>query len=421
MRHPRRPNILLITPDTLRADALGAWGHRPSVTPALDALAAESDVWLDAYSTFNVTNPSFASLMTGLYGKDHGVYDLHTPLPESHRTLAEVLRDAGYRTHAIVSAQHLGPHNSGLDQGFDAVAVAQGNSAAELAVDEAMDWLQRQDDATPSFLWLHLFDPHTPHTPQLPYALGYRAAAPRGLAPRGGWVPFRTPGPRAFRAEGVGGDRDLYAGEVAYLDRQIDRLLGFLDSRGALRDTLVVVVADHGENLEDHGIAYRHSGLWNTTTHVPLMIRWPGAHRQGRRLHGLVQQIDLFPTLIAVAGAPVPRQDGEDLRRLTGPGHSGRPAAFSEHSDRQGAAVRTRHFRYYRSAGNPIVDDGVYFYALDNDPQELANRAGKGDPAEARLAALLDRWLATGNTRERPTPRKLTEEEAAQLRALGYL
>ncbi|HBL27169.1 MAG TPA: hypothetical protein DD490_10075, partial [Acidobacteria bacterium] len=116
-----RPNIVLIGMDTLRADHLGAWGREPSLTPALDQLAAESDVWLDAFSAFNVTNPSFASILTGLYGKNHGVYDLQTPLPAAHTTLAELLQGAGYETLAILSAHHLGDHNSGLGQGFQEV------------------------------------------------------------------------------------------------------------------------------------------------------------------------------------------------------------------------------------------------------------------------------------------------------------
>ncbi|MEL7060519.1 MAG: sulfatase-like hydrolase/transferase, partial [Acidobacteriota bacterium] len=116
---PERPNVLLLSIDTLRADHLGAWGADPSETPALDGLAAESDVWTQAFSTFNVTNPSFASISTGLYGKNHGVYDLRTPLPEAHETLAERFQGAGWRTGAVVSVRHLEASQSGLGQGFE--------------------------------------------------------------------------------------------------------------------------------------------------------------------------------------------------------------------------------------------------------------------------------------------------------------
>ena len=181
---PKRPNVLLIGIDTLRADHVGAFGDgKATLTPELDRLAGESDVWLDAFSTFNVTNPSFASILTGLYGKHHGVYDLKTPLPESHTTLAELYKGAGYSTLAILSAHHLGNHNSGLGQGFDDVTLADEHFAGELAADMAIDWIDGRKAPGPFFAFVHLFDPHSPHTPPQPFALGFRPAAAEGLAP----------------------------------------------------------------------------------------------------------------------------------------------------------------------------------------------------------------------------------------------
>jgi arylsulfatase len=315
---PGRPSILLVGIDTLRADRLGPWGRRPSLTPSIDRLAEESDVWTQAFSTFNATNPSFASIMTGLYGKNHGVYDLHTRLPAGFTTLASRLAGAGYQTMAIIAARHLGDHNSGLGQGFAEVTRADEHFAAELGVDQTLDWINLHcTRPLPFFVWLHLFDPHTPHTPPDPYADGLRPAGPMGLGPVRAWVPFREPGPRSFDEPVLGGNSDLYDGEVAYLDRQLGRLLDGIASRGLLDTTLVVLVADHGENLGEHGLLYRHIGLFDTTTHVPLLVRWPGPRRPGRRFDGLVQSIDLFPTLLAAAGLPVPPQDGIDLRRLS--------------------------------------------------------------------------------------------------------
>src|ERR1700726_3164438 len=316
--HPGRPNILLVGFDTLRADRLGPWGRRPSLTPSIDHLAEESDVWTEAFSTFNATNPSFASIMTGLYGKNHGVYDLHTRLPAAFTTLAARLAGAGYQTMAIIAARHLGDHNSGLGQGFAEVTRADEHFAAELGVDQTLDWVAAHcTRPRPFFVWLHIFDPHTPHTPPDPYADGLRPAGPMGMGPVRAWVPFRALGPRAFDQPVLGGNRDLYDGEVAYVDRQVGRLLDGIASRGLLDTTLVALVSDHGENLGEHGLLYRHVGLFDTTTHVPLLVRWPGPPRPGHRYDGLVQTIDLFPTLLAAAGLPVPPQDGIDLRRLS--------------------------------------------------------------------------------------------------------
>jgi arylsulfatase A-like enzyme len=418
-----RPNILLIGIDTLRADALGAWGKEPSPSPALDRLAGESDVWLDAYTAFNVTNPSFASILTGLYGKNHGVYDLQTPLPRSQTTMAEQLAGAGYDTLALISASHLGDHSSGLGQGFAEVHTATEQSAAEMNVGTTMDWLaSHAGRKRPFFIWLHLFDPHTPHTPPEPYALGFRPAEVAGLSPVRAWIPFRQPGPRGFTEQVLGANRDLYFGEVAYLDRQVGRLMDFLESRGLLRNTVVAVVADHGENLGEHGIRFRHVGLFETTTHVPLMIRWPERREpQGRRIEGLVQTLDLYPTLLGAAGLKANTTDGQDLRELTGEGHTGRRAVFSEHAGRLGVSVRTREHRYGLNQGNAPFPDGPYLYDLKADPQETQNLAGRGLPIEKELNGLLLRWLADRRKSATPQSRDLTEEEIQKLRALGYM
>jgi arylsulfatase len=422
---PERPNILLIGLDTLRADHVGAWGREPSLTPSMDRLAGESDVWLDAYSAFNVTNPSFASILTGLYGKNHGVYDLKTPLPASHTTLAEHLQKAGYETLAIISAAHLGDHNSGLGQGFQDVTRATEHFAGELAVDMTIDWISEKTargGKRPFFAWVHLFDPHTPHTPPQPFAHGFRAASDAGLSPVRAWVPFRQDGPREFDEPVLGGNRDLYAGEVAYLDRQVGRLVGYLESQGLLENTLIALVADHGESLGEHGVRYRHVGLHDTTTRVPLMVRWPGREREGRRIEGLVQSIDLFPTLLQAAGLEVPPQDGTDLRELTGEGKRGRRAVFAEHSGRLGLMVRTPEHKYLLSQGNTqFFPDGAALYDLKADPGETRNLAGQGLPAEQQLADLLRRWLADRRNSPQARPREQTDEEKARLKALGYL
>jgi len=340
--------------------------------------------------------------------------------------LAEHLRGAGYQTMAIISAAHLRDHNSGLAQGFADVTGATEHFAGELAVDMTLDWLQARQpsgqNGRPFFVWLHLFDPHTPHTPPDPYALGFRPAAATGLSPVRAWIPFRQPGPRAFDEPVLGGNRDLYDGEVAYLDRQVGRLLDFLASRGLLDDTLVVLVGDHGESLGEHGILYRHVGLHDTTTHVPLMIRWPGRQRSGRRIHGLVQTIDLFPTLLAAAGLKPPACDAVDLRTLTGDGKPGRRAVFAEHAGRLGLMVRTPESQYILSQGNTrFFADGAYLYDLRKDPGETVNLAGRGLPAEAQLGETLRRWLVDRRPRPEAPGRQQSEEEKARLKALGYI
>src|SRR5947199_10087894 len=146
-----------------------------------------------------------------------------------------------------------------------------------------------------------------------------------------------------------------------------------------LEQSVVALVADHGENEGEHNLLFRHVGLWDTTTHVPLLVRWPGEAPPGRRLAGMVQTIDLFPALLKTAGVAPPPSDGRDLRQLTAPGRGGRPEVFAEHANRAGAMVRTAAYQYIVSQGNErAVPDGSYLYDLKADPTEVTNLAGRG-------------------------------------------
>ncbi len=368
-------NVILISFDAMRADAIGPRGGRPSLTPAIDRFAARSDVWANAYATFNVTNPSFASTMTGFYGPKHGIYDLQTPLPYSFTTLAEILRGAGYRTGAVVSAQHLSDATSGLGQGFEDYIVAPRRYSAEMAADLAMGWLGERQ--APFFFWLHFFDPHTPHDAPRPYADGYRAEAPGGMVPPAGWTPFRTPGAVAYRDPQLRAHEDLYDAEVAYLDRQVDRLLDYLDSRGLLERSVVILMSDHGENGRDDRVPFRHAGLWDATTHVPLIIHRPDGVPAVHQ--GFVQNVDLLPTILELAGQKVPQTDGRSLL-------DGEPCTmvFSEHSHHSGAMVRDADFLYSWSKGNPFVPDGELLFDVRRDPRQQNNVAAtKGDVVAA--------------------------------------
>ncbi|MGE5232745.1 MAG: sulfatase-like hydrolase/transferase [Acidobacteriota bacterium] len=412
------PSILLIAVDTLRADVVGPRRGGPSLTPEIDRLARESDVYPDAYTAINATNPSFASMFTGRYPKDDGVYDLGTKLPIGEQTLAQALARSGYDTLAVISARHLGDHVSGLGRGFRTVVRADRQFAAETAVQVAMGWLATA--RRPFFAWVHLFDPHTPHTPPAPFSVGEQPAMASGLGPVRQWLDFRSPGGRDFDEPVLAGNRDLYLGEVAYVDRQIGRLLAYVRSRGLLDSTIVVIVADHGESLGEHGIRYRHAGLYDTTTHVPLILRWPG-QRSLRVRRGLVQTLDVYPTLLRAAGLrPPPDQDGVPLDELFASGRNGRSAVFAEHANGLGAMMRTKQSLYFESRGNRRIPDGPYLFDVGQDPAELHNLAGQGRPEEARMRAALERFLA--NRRAPPgSPRQpLDDEDRADLQALGY-
>jgi arylsulfatase A-like enzyme len=223
----------------------------------------------------------------------------------------------------------------------------------------------------------------------------------------------------------LGGQSDLYDGEVAYADREIGRLLDALAARGLLENTIVVLVADHGENLGEHGIRYRHAGLWDTTLHVPMMIRWPGATRTGTLRSGLVETLDLFPTLLRGTGLPLAASDGVDLAELidTRPDRpkAGRRAVFAEHANGTGAMVRTARYKYFESHGETQVPEGAHLFDVAADPGEVHDLAGQGLAAEAELAEVLRLWLGERRPHAGVLPQSLSEEDRARLRALGYL
>lgn len=415
------PNVVLISADTLRADALGFWGRSPSLTPALDRLAATGDTFTQAYSTINSTNPSFVSLMTGLYAKDHHVYDLVSPLPDSHETLIEKFERAGYITRAVLAATHLGS-NSGLAQGVHGLTQPYGQFYGETVSNLALHYLQEPVAMPePFFLWLHYFDAHVPHNPPAPWARGLLPEGRDGLAPPSFWRPFREVGLLPFDRQPprfLDGSAQLYASEVAYLDRQIERVLRALEDQELLERTLLIFVADHGETLGERGNYFDHVGLFGNTTHVPLVVLRPG-QREGRVFPGLVQSFDLFPTLLHLAGREAPEDiDARDLYQI-GPG--GRPAVFAEHANATGAMVRTSRSLLYRNTSEKLFPLGDYFFDLEKDPGEERNLAGQGLAEEERLRTMLGGFLATRRELPPATPHDVSPEEHERLRALGYV
>jgi len=284
-------SLLLVTLDTTRADALGAYGRTPSVTPNLDRLAAEGLVFERAYTVAPLTLPAHASMLTGLVPPRHGVRDNGlAALPEAARTLAEVAREAGLETAAFLGAAVL-DQGFGLEQGFERYVPPARRFYGEAepgyaerpageVVALALEWLAARDPARPFFLWTHLFDAHAPHAP------------PAGLLTRAGGDP--------------------YLGEVAACDLALGRLFAALAERGLDDSTLVIVVGDHGEAFGEHGEVSHGPYVWDSTLRVPLLVRRPGGAGGGERVQELASVADVFPTALAALGL----EPGDDLDGL---------------------------------------------------------------------------------------------------------
>ncbi|MBL8851835.1 MAG: sulfatase, partial [Planctomycetaceae bacterium] len=285
MLAPRRPNLLLITLDTTRADRLGCYGYDGAKTPTLDALANSGARFSRAYATAPLTLPSHATMMTGLYTPEHGLRTngkgrLHSEIP----TLAESLQQAGYRTGGFVGAFVLDAE-FGLNQGFDEYDADLSQSRrtddplhrerpGNAVVDRALAWLGA-DANEPFFCWVHLYDPHFVY--------------------------------QSHAAEfGDEFEQRPYDGELAFVDQQVQRLTGFLTSNEIAEDTLVIIVGDHGEGLGDHQEMMHGYMLYNSTLHVPWIVSWPGRIPSDVVVDEPVSLVDLMPTTLDCLGVPPP-------------------------------------------------------------------------------------------------------------------
>lgn len=388
-----RPNVLLVTIDTLRADRLGAYGAQGVETPRLDALAAAGARFETAIAPAPLTLPSHASLLTGLDPPRHGVrHNGVYRLDAGIETLAERFRAAGYATGAVTGAAVLA-RRYGLDQGFE--SYDDGTSAQRFlersaadVTDRALDWLGGA--ARPFLLWTHYYDPHHDYRPPQPFAERF-AASP-------------------------------YDGEIAYVDAQLGRLLDGLEREESRRPTLILVTSDHGESLGEHGESTHSYTLYDAALRVPLILAGPGVPR-GRVVESLVRGVDVAPTLLALTGLPVPADvDGEPMtQHLTGSVTPPERVAYAETLAtriEQGwsplFALRSERYLLVRAPRPEIYD-------VRADPAQLENLA-ESDPkrvhaAMERLGRALEERMGESEPETRLAP---DGESLEQLRALGY-
>ncbi len=281
-------NVILITIDTLRSDRVSSYGSDHVDTPNIDSFASEGVLFSNAASTVPFTLPAHSSILTGLYPPGHGVrenvgYTLDASIP----TLAEVLSNGGWNTAGFVSAFVLDSRwgiGRGFDRYFDDFNLTDFESAnlssvqrsGDVTIAEAVRWLDGRSQDSPFFLWLHLYDPHDPYTPPEPFKSQY---------------PNRP-----------------YDGEVAYTDSLIGEFRKALEERGLLASSFVILTADHGEGLGDHGESSHGFFLYDTTIHVPLIVRQPTSADAGRVVDAAVSHVDLFPTILDVVGLAAPKE-----------------------------------------------------------------------------------------------------------------
>ena len=387
---PEHPiNVILLTVDTLRPDALG-WVAGRNATPEIDALAGEGFRFPAAVSPAPVTLPAHASLLTALIPRRHGVRDNGQVLGSAPPTLAEHLSSRGYATAAFISGYPLAAE-FGLDRGFayydDELTAGSGGRLERPAAETtaaALRWLSAA--AEPWFLWIHYYDPHDPYTPP---------------------APFSSSDPRR-----------AYEGEVRAVDRAIGRVRRGLAS-GLQGRVLTLFTADHGESLGEHGEQTHGFFIYDSTVTVPLVVHFPGRVAPGASALG-ARLVDLAPTVLELLGQPplAPDLDGVSLAGLLTGGETSVPPAYLE-SRRPWSSYGWAPLRAIRQdAWKLIAAPRPELYDLSSDPGETKNLLDQRRGIARRLVAALRR------IEERPavTADSLGEPEAmARLRALGYV
>ncbi|MEO0651572.1 MAG: sulfatase, partial [Planctomycetota bacterium] len=420
-----RPDLLLVTIDTLRADAVGAYGHPRPTTPTLDALGLEGLVFERAYAASPMTAPSHATLFSGRWPSEHGVVRNRRVLEPSVPTLSSVLQGEGYATAAVVGAKVL-DGEFGFAHGFDrfddridAEERDDGRSiherSAEEVVERALQLLREPDDG-PLFLWVHCYDPHDPYVaPEPERDLGFDVLLFDRIVPN-----------RDFDRRAQLELWREYEREVVYTDAQLARLFAAWDRRG--RANVVCVTSDHGEGLGEHRYLRHGKHLWEEQLLVPLIVRGGGL-RRGARVAAPVSHVDLAASLLSLLGVDSAAVGGSPwdwaapasalvlaerpLFPVDPVSPRGRALAESEDLTPQVALVEGLDKLIWRAAGDP------WFYDLKRDPDEQEDRWPEASEAASGLAARHADWAA--GVQPMVEGRELDDERTRRmLESLGY-
>ncbi len=447
----RPPNILFVSIDSLRYDHVGCYGYPFPTSPTIDRLAREGVRFQNALSSTSWTLPAHAAMFTGLSDSTHGLVDNGLRLDPKHRTLAEELSKAGYRTAGFYGGPYLHPV-FGLGDGFDVyescmTQVPDGLSDEQMRMESRRPDGKTHDDVTsprtlekvakwaadaprdkPYFLFVHLWDVHYDFIAPPEYVAlfdpdyagtldGVNFMQNTSIRPKMDARDFRH-----LMA--------LYDAEIRYTDDHLGRMLEALKERGLLENTVVVVTADHGEEFLDHGRKGHQHSLFEELVRVPLVVHWPGQIQAGATVDTQVRSIDLMPTLLAITGVrDVPAMAGRDLRPLlAGQTLPERPALMELHADgRQYAALRTNDYKTIswglKPTGEPLPE---LSFDLSADPREQRPIYPKDSPrCVAGLAALKELRTHAVELRARiGTSAKsidIDAEMAKRLGELGYL
>ncbi len=400
-------NLLLFTLDTTRADHLGCYGYPKIRTPNIDALAADGVLFRNATAQVPLTLPSHSSIFTGTYPYAHGVRDNGGFYLEPEKvTLAEILKARGWATSAFVGAFVL-DSRWGINQGFDyyydnfdfakykTISLDSVQREGGEVIKAFFDWYRTNGDRR-FFSWIHFYDPHTPYEPPEPYKSEY-SGRPWGL----------------------------YDGEIAYVDSLIGKVLESLREKGVLDRTIIVVAADHGESLGEHGESSHAFFIYDATVSVPLVLKLPGSRSKAAIIEAQVENVDIMPTLLGLLGIDVPKVvQGRSLVPLLAGDRAGdERMAYSEsyypryhYGWSELKSLRTARFQFIQAPRPELYD-------IVRDPRERSNIFGRNSSQAERfvreMKRIEERSAAQGEASQ--APRQMDDDALEKLKALGYV
>lgn len=433
-QYNRKPNILIVTVDTLRSDYLGCYGNSQIQTPNIDQLAQWGVLFKTAVCEMPTTTPSHASILTSLEPRVHGILTNSWTIRTTITTIPEILKAKGYSTAGFVSAFHLG-RTLGFAQGFDAFddnfTGLQRN--ATQVTDVTLNWLTK-NQTKPWFIWLHYFDAHTPYEPPAQFANLYPDTN-NGSKIYASFSQLSTMEEHKYTPteKDIAHMKALYSGEISYIDAEFGRLLTSLRQQGLLNNTIIVLVSDHGECF-DHGIYANHDqSLYETAIRVPLLIAGPKSMLpQGKQINALARTVDIVPTILAMIKLKSDTfMQGKNLLPLI-QGTESDTTRFAVIERRyyqnqedcirrhipvgERYAVRTDKWKYIWSEFAPLE-----LYNLEQDPGENNNLLKTHSEMTTAFQQDLNTWLSDNNKLRKWAYQKIDKETEEQLRSLGYI
>lgn len=388
------PRIVLVyLVDTVRPDHLQVYGYDRETTPRLAEFADDAVLFESAYSPSPWTKPSVASLLTSLYPMEHGALEKRDRLAADLPTAAEAFRDAGYETAAFSSSPWIIP-TFGFDRGFDTFeVVTRGGAIQSTRIEEVyaafLKFWKGRDRSKPLFVYLHSKDPHGPYSPPDEY------------------IARIDPG---YRGRSVGGYKDgeltpdresavlLYDAEILYNDDYFGRLVDMLKEEGLYDETMIVYLADHGEEFLDHGDVGHGKRLWEEQVRVPLLIRFPGGRWGGERVEAPISTIDVLPTLLDACGAggEAPGAGRSVIAMLEGGGRDGDGEIYMDES-RDALELFALRSGPYKAIYETRPEQSFRLYDLRNDPLEKRDIAGdRRETGEEMKREITSRFAGAG-------------------------